>query len=115
MIFRALRALVYCDAFVVARYEYGVSSQPESSVALSAAPSSSSSFVLLGDLPEEEVAVSSRSRDGVRPQVVEALRERVHDLGEEFLVVAAIRLAPPRRIDAVERVRDVLALHGSQC
>ena len=34
MIFRALRALVYCDAFVVARYEYGVSSQPASVVAV---------------------------------------------------------------------------------
>jgi hypothetical protein len=38
-----LRALVYCDAFVVARYEYGVSSQPESGVAFRAAPSSPSS------------------------------------------------------------------------
>ena len=34
MIFRALRALVYCDAFVVARYEYGVSSQPASARAV---------------------------------------------------------------------------------
>src|SRR6188472_1094100 len=33
--FRARRALVYCDALVVARYEYGVSSQPASGVALS--------------------------------------------------------------------------------
>ena len=32
--------LVYCEAFVVARYEYGVSSQPASGVAFSAAPSS---------------------------------------------------------------------------
>ena len=40
MIFRGLRALVYCDAFVVARYEYGVSSQPASGVPFSAAPSS---------------------------------------------------------------------------
>ena len=40
MIFRARRALVYCEAFVVARYEYGVSSQPASGVAFSAAPSS---------------------------------------------------------------------------
>ena len=43
MIFRALRALVYCDAFVVARYEYGVSSQPASRVAFRATPSSSRS------------------------------------------------------------------------
>src|SRR5262249_17331859 len=28
VILRALRAFVYCEAFVVARYEYGVSSQP---------------------------------------------------------------------------------------
>ena len=40
MILRALRALVYCEAFVVARYEYGVSSQPASGVPFSAAPSS---------------------------------------------------------------------------
>ena len=40
MISRGFRALVYCDAFVVARYEYGVSSQPASGVALRAAPSS---------------------------------------------------------------------------
>ena len=40
MILRARRALVYGDAFVVARYEYGVSSQPASGVAFSAAPSS---------------------------------------------------------------------------
>ena len=30
---RGFRACVYCDAFVVARYEYGVSSQPASGVA----------------------------------------------------------------------------------
>ena len=41
-IFRARRADVYCDAFVVARYEYGVSSHPASGVPLSAAPSSPS-------------------------------------------------------------------------
>ena len=40
MIFRGRRASVYGDAFVVARYEYGVSSQPASGVPLSAAPSS---------------------------------------------------------------------------
>src|ERR671937_825246 len=38
--FRARLAFVYCDSFVVARYEYGVSSHPASGVALSAAPSS---------------------------------------------------------------------------
>src|SRR3954470_1263968 len=43
VILRALRALVYCDAFVVARYEYGVWSQPASGVAFTAAPSSPSS------------------------------------------------------------------------
>ena len=37
---RARRAWVYCEALVVARYEYGVSSQPASGVPLSAAPSS---------------------------------------------------------------------------
>jgi hypothetical protein len=31
---------VYCDAFVVARYEYGVSSQPASGVPFSAVASS---------------------------------------------------------------------------
>ena len=42
-IFRGRRALVYEEAFVVARYEYGVSSQDASAVAFSAAPSSSRS------------------------------------------------------------------------
>src|SRR5205085_1503992 len=37
---RARRAAVYGAAFVVARYEYGVSSQPASGVPFSAAPSS---------------------------------------------------------------------------
>ena len=40
MTFLGLRARVYSDAFVVARYEYGVSSQPASGVPFSAAPSS---------------------------------------------------------------------------
>ena len=35
-----LARAVYCDAFVVARYEYGVSSQPASGVPFSSAPSS---------------------------------------------------------------------------
>jgi hypothetical protein len=34
---------VYCDGFVVARYEYGVESQPESGDAFSSAQSSSRS------------------------------------------------------------------------
>jgi hypothetical protein len=40
MIFRGRRAFVYGEAFVVARYEYGVSSQPASAVPLSSAPRS---------------------------------------------------------------------------
>ena len=38
--FRGFRAAVYCDAFVVARYEYGVSSQAASGVPFSSAASS---------------------------------------------------------------------------
>jgi len=41
---RAFRALVYCEAFVVARYAYGVSSQPASGVPLSAVPRSPRSW-----------------------------------------------------------------------
>ena len=40
MILRGRRACVYGEAFVVARYEYGVSSHPASGVAFNAAPSS---------------------------------------------------------------------------
>jgi hypothetical protein len=41
---RGRRADVYSEAFVVARYEYGVSSQPASGVAFSSAPSSPRSW-----------------------------------------------------------------------
>src|SRR3954451_8057505 len=40
MILRAFRAEVYTEAFIVARYEYGVSSQAARGVPFSAAPSS---------------------------------------------------------------------------
>ena len=115
MIFRALRALVYCDAFVVARYEYGVSSQPASSVPFSAAPSSLEVVVALGDLPEEEVAVRPDAGRRVRAQVLEPVGERVHDLGElapSAPGAPSTGQPPPGRIDPVERVRDVLALHA---
>src|SRR5205085_11315709 len=70
---RALRAFVYSDAFVVARYEYGVSSQPAIGVPLSPAPSSPRSSyrsVIFqrkksqsGRTPEQVYTRSQSSRD----------------------------------------------------
>jgi hypothetical protein len=47
--------------------------------------------------------------------MLEALGEVLDDLGEGVLVGLAFfdRQPPPRRVDAKERVRDVLALHES--
>jgi len=65
---RGLRAFVYSEALVVARYECGVESQPASGVAFSAAPSSPRVLVAFGDLPEEEVGVGPHAADRVGAQ-----------------------------------------------
>src|SRR5262245_48838641 len=65
---RARRALVYRDAFVVARYEYGVSSQPASGVPLSAAPSSPSASYW------SQIFQRKKSVSGRMPVVVYARR-----------------------------------------
>ena len=74
-------------------------------------------LVTVRDLPEEEVGVGPDAGGAVRAQVLEALREGVHDLGELVLVRLALLHGepPPRRIDAVEAVSDVLALHAAKC
>ena len=56
MILRARRAAVYCEAFVVARYEYGVSSQPGERRRVQRGAELAEILVALRDLPEEEVA-----------------------------------------------------------
>ena len=70
-------------------------------------------LVALGDLPEEEVGVRPDTRRRVRTQVVKAVGEVLDDFCEGVLGGLALldRQPPPRRIDAEEGVRDVLALH----
>ena len=108
---------MYCDAFVVARYEYGVSSQPASGVAVQRGAELAERLVAVGDLPEEEVGLRAHAGRRVRAQVVEAVGEVLDDLGEGVLAGLALLdgQPPPRRVDAVERVRDVLALPRREC
>src|SRR5262249_60526720 len=54
LILRARLAFVYCEGFVVARYEYGVSSHAASGVAFSAAPSSPRSSYRRGIFPKKK-------------------------------------------------------------
>ena len=116
MIFRALRALVYCEAFVVARYEYGVSSQPASGVPFSVGAELAEVLVALGDLPEEEVAVRADAGARVGAQAGHALRPGLDHLGERVLAGCALldRQPPPGGIDPVEGVRDVLAFASAE-
>ena len=84
---------------------------------LSAAPSSSSASY------RSVIFQRKKSESGRTPavlygaQVLEALGERVDDLGELVLVRLALLHGqpPPGRIDLEERVRDVLALHVAKC
>src|SRR3954469_17904708 len=89
MILRALRADVYCDAFVVARYEYGVSSQPASGVALSAAPSSPRSSY------RDVIFQRKKSVSGRTPVVEYALS--VSNLGASSSIASANASLPAAR------------------
>src|SRR5262249_50675591 len=74
--------------------------------------------VTVADLPEEEVAVRADARARVRPQVLEARRERLDRLGERVLARCALldRQAAPGGVESIEGVGDVRAavLHGPQ-
>src|SRR5581483_2967569 len=69
--------------------------------------------VALGDLPEEEVRLGPDAGRGVGTQMLEPRRVLREDVGERVLVGGSFLdgQAPPRRIDAEERVGDVLARH----
>ena len=97
MIFRGRARFVYCEAFVVARYEYGVSSQPASGVPFSAAPSSPRSLVALGDLPEEEVGLGADARVEYARRCSNRSAEVLDDLGERVLARPARSSTGSRR------------------
>src|SRR5262249_39761609 len=67
-----------------------------------------------GDLPQEEVGVGPYSRDGVGAERLHAAGPLVDDLREGVLPGRALLHGkpPPGRVDAVEAVGDVLAVHG---
>src|SRR4029079_170755 len=69
--------------------------------------------VALRDLPEEEVAVGPNAGAGVRAKAGHPLGPRLDHVGEGVLAGCPLldRQAPPGRIDTVERIGDVLALH----
>jgi hypothetical protein len=100
---------VYCDAFVVARYEYGVSSQPARPVERGA--ELAEVLVALRDLPEEEVDLRPDADARVRAEAVEAAGEVLDRLGKRVLVRGPLldRQPAPGGLDAEEGVGDVLA------
>ena len=70
------------------------------------------------DRTREELLEQAQALLTVQKQVLEAVSERVQDVGELLLLQLARlgrELTPPGRIDPVEGVRDVLALHGFEC
>ena len=72
---RARRADVYSEAFDVARYEYGVSSQRGQRRRVERRSELAEVVVPLGDLPEEEIGLGPHAARRVRPQRLEATCE----------------------------------------
>ena len=108
--FRGRRAAVYCDAFVVARYEYGVSSQPASGVAFNAAPSSPRSSYRWVIFQRKKSESGRTPADRVGAQRIHPAGPLLDGLREGVLAGHSLldRQPPPGGIDAEELVRDVL-------
>ena len=112
---RALRAEVYCEALVVARYENGVSSRPGELRRVQCGAELPEVLVAGRDLPEEEIDVGTDAGRRVGPQVVEPLGVLVDGVGEGLLGGRPLldREAAERRVEPEEGVGHVLPVHGT--